>query len=135
MVWSGICASGKTPLVFVEQGAKINQKVYRRDIIETVVLPCDQKHFGNANWMLQQDSAPICKAKKAQEWCKLRVLVAALWDKKLAFRTRERKKFWVFTDGPQHREEKDIFGEREAVLRLNSASEKKSVLLKDQTDL
>ncbi|GFW13917.1 retrovirus-related Pol polyprotein from transposon 297 [Trichonephila clavipes] len=44
------------------------------------------------------------------------VLVAALWDKKLAFRTRERRKFWVFTDGPQRRErEKDIFGSRAAI--------------------
>ncbi|GFW82806.1 uncharacterized protein TNCV_3493761 [Trichonephila clavipes] len=64
---------------------------------------------------------------------KLRVLVAALWDKKLAFRTRDRRKFWIFTDGPQRREKKRS---SEAVLRFNSASEKKSVLLKeDQTDL
>ncbi|GFY26061.1 hypothetical protein TNCV_353791 [Trichonephila clavipes] len=63
----------------------------------------------------------------------LRVLVAALWDKKLAFRTRERRKFWVFTDGPQRKEKKTS---SEAMLQLNSASEKESVLLKeDQTDL
>ncbi|GFV33319.1 hypothetical protein TNCV_1498391 [Trichonephila clavipes] len=63
----------------------------------------------------------------------LRDLMAALWDKKLAFRTRERRKFWVFTDGPQRREKKTS---SEAVLQLNSASEKESVLLKeDQTDL
>ncbi|GFU98954.1 uncharacterized protein TNCV_3381991 [Trichonephila clavipes] len=65
---------------------------------------------------------------------KLRVLVAALWDKKLAFRTRERRKILDFTDGPQRREKKEIFGR--AVLRFNSASEKESVLLiEDQTDL
>ncbi|GFW31544.1 hypothetical protein TNCV_4419791 [Trichonephila clavipes] len=63
----------------------------------------------------------------------LRVLEAALWDKKLAFRTHERRKFWVFTDGPQRREKKTS---SEAMLQLNSASKKKSVLLKeDQTDL
>ncbi|GFT97835.1 uncharacterized protein TNCV_2167531 [Trichonephila clavipes] len=45
MVWGGICLSGKTPLVFVEEGVKINQKVYQRDIIEAVVLPLDQKTF------------------------------------------------------------------------------------------
>ena len=39
MVWGGICASGKTPLVFVGQGVKINQEVYRRNILEIVVLP------------------------------------------------------------------------------------------------
>ncbi|GFX22489.1 retrovirus-related Pol polyprotein from transposon opus [Trichonephila clavipes] len=70
IVWGGICASGKTPLVFVVEGVKINQKVYRRDIIEAVVLQWDQKHFENSNWTLQQDSALVCKAKKAQECCK-----------------------------------------------------------------
>ncbi|GFW49605.1 uncharacterized protein TNCV_2843861 [Trichonephila clavipes] len=48
----------------------------------------------------------------------LRVLMAALWDKKLAFRTREKRKFWVFMDGPQRREKKTS---SEAVLQLNSA--------------
>ncbi|GFX06749.1 hypothetical protein TNCV_3113371 [Trichonephila clavipes] len=48
----------------------------------------------------------------------LRDLVAALWEKELAFRTRERRKFWAFTDGPQRREKKTS---SEAVLQLNSA--------------
>ncbi|XP_023230490.1 uncharacterized protein LOC111630602 [Centruroides sculpturatus] len=39
MVWDGICARGKTPLVFVDQGAKINQDVYCRDVLEAVILP------------------------------------------------------------------------------------------------
>lgn len=39
MVWAGICATGKTPLIFVDQGVKINQEVYRRDILEAEVLP------------------------------------------------------------------------------------------------
>ncbi|XP_054713697.1 uncharacterized protein LOC129223154 [Uloborus diversus] len=63
MVWGGICASGKTPLVFVDQGVKINQEVYRRDILEAVVLPLAQQHFGNANWTFQQDSALITRQK------------------------------------------------------------------------
>ncbi|GFV18897.1 uncharacterized protein TNCV_4757821 [Trichonephila clavipes] len=37
-VWGGIRSSGKTPLVFVEDSVKINQKVYRRDIFEALVL-------------------------------------------------------------------------------------------------
>ena len=56
MVWGGICASGKTPLVSVDQGVKINQEVYRRNILETVVLPWAQQHFGDVNWTFQQDS-------------------------------------------------------------------------------
>ncbi|GFV38530.1 hypothetical protein TNCV_1448051 [Trichonephila clavipes] len=44
----------------------------------------------------------------------LRVLVAALWDKKLAFRTRvEEENFGFWTDGPQRRR-KEIFGSRAA---------------------
>ncbi|GBL98509.1 hypothetical protein AVEN_111630-1 [Araneus ventricosus] len=58
MVWGGICASGKTPLVFVYEGVKINHTVYRRGILEAVVLPWAKKHFGNVNWTFQQDSAP-----------------------------------------------------------------------------
>ncbi|GFS88598.1 hypothetical protein TNCV_1462001 [Trichonephila clavipes] len=52
----------------------------------------------------------------------LRVLVAALWDKKLAFRTRERRKILDFYGRTATQGEKEIFGR--AVLRFNSASEK-----------
>ncbi|GFT37924.1 uncharacterized protein TNCV_774481 [Trichonephila clavipes] len=67
MIWGGICASGKTPLFLWKR--MISQKVYQRDIIDAVLLPWDQKYFGKANWTLQQNSAPVCKAIKAQEWC------------------------------------------------------------------
>ncbi|GBM82296.1 hypothetical protein AVEN_149621-1 [Araneus ventricosus] len=70
MVWGRICTSGKTRLVFVDEGIKINHKVYRRDILEAVVLSWAKKHFDNVNWMFQQDSAPAHKAKKIPEWCK-----------------------------------------------------------------
>ena len=70
MVWAGICASGKTPLIFVEAGVKINQEVYRRDILEAVVLPWAQQHFGDQEWTFQQDSAPAHRAKATQDWCK-----------------------------------------------------------------
>ncbi|GFV84269.1 uncharacterized protein TNCV_1591281 [Trichonephila clavipes] len=66
MIWDGICTSCKTLLVFVEEAVKINQKVYRGDIIEALVLPWNQKHFRNANWILQQDCISL-QSQKAQE--------------------------------------------------------------------
>ncbi|GFV49742.1 hypothetical protein TNCV_1793091 [Trichonephila clavipes] len=67
------------------------------------------------------------RSSNANTFSVLETIMGAL-DKKLAFRTRERRKFEVFTG-----EEKDIF---EVVSRVNSASEKESVLLKeDQNDL
>jgi len=47
MVWAGVCSTGKTPLVFVKKGVKVNSKNYREDILEPVVLPWAQNHFGN----------------------------------------------------------------------------------------
>ena len=37
MVWAGISASGRTPLVFVPSGVKINASTYRELILEPVV--------------------------------------------------------------------------------------------------
>ncbi|GBM38121.1 hypothetical protein AVEN_222860-1 [Araneus ventricosus] len=82
MVWDGICANGKTPLVFVDEGVKINHKVYRRDILKAVVLPWAKRHFGNVNWTFQQDSAPAHKTKKTQERCKVHfpeMITSAEW--------------------------------------------------------
>jgi hypothetical protein len=38
MAWDKICTSGKKPLVFADQGVKINQEVYHPYILEVVVL-------------------------------------------------------------------------------------------------
>ena len=70
-VFSGICAS-KTPLVFVDEGVKINQNFYRREpfILDAVVAPWARRHFGRQQWTLQQDSVPAHRAKVTQERCK-----------------------------------------------------------------
>ena len=69
MVWAGICASGKTPLVFVDPGVKINKNYYLQEILQGVLEPWARAHFGNSDWIFQQDSAPAHKAREVQGWC------------------------------------------------------------------
>jgi hypothetical protein len=70
MVFGGITSDGKTPLVFVDSGVKINSQNYLNDVLIKEVLPWSQSHFGTKPWTFQQDSAPAHKAKIVQGWCK-----------------------------------------------------------------
>jgi hypothetical protein len=70
MVWGGICSSGKTPLIFVDEGVKVNKNVYLERILRDTVNPWAARHFNNRPWVFQQDSAPAHKAKEVQQWCK-----------------------------------------------------------------
>ena len=70
MVWGGVCTSSKPPLIFIDQGVKVNQEVYRRKTVGGVLLPRSQQHFGNRQWTFQQDSAPAHKTRKTEEWCR-----------------------------------------------------------------
>lgn len=60
MVWGGISATGKTPLIFIEKNVKINAKVYQDEILTKAVIPWKQAH---ANMIFQQDWAPAHGAK------------------------------------------------------------------------
>lgn len=70
MVWAAITSNGKTPLHFVDPGVKIDQKYYRNCILEGTLLPWARHHFGNKQWVFQQDSAPSHRAKLTQTWCR-----------------------------------------------------------------
>lgn len=78
MVWAGVCGTGKTPLVFVEKGLKINAKVYQDTILKPVVVPWAKMHFKNQRWTFQQDWAPAHRAKSTRVMCK--ALFPAIWD-------------------------------------------------------
>lgn len=54
----------------MDSGVKINAQNYLDDILKKEVLPWAQRHFGQANWTYQQDSAPAHKANVVQAWCK-----------------------------------------------------------------
>lgn len=70
MVWGAITADGKSPLVFVEEGVKVNAANYRESILEGVLQPWASEHFGRRRWCFQQDSAPAHKACVVQQWCR-----------------------------------------------------------------
>ncbi|KAK0394708.1 hypothetical protein QR680_000887 [Steinernema hermaphroditum] len=79
MVWGGISGLGKTKLVFVPKGAKINADTYRELILEGAVIPWAQENAENIEWSLQQDWAPAHGAKKTLQWCEANL--PSFWSK------------------------------------------------------
>ena len=57
MVWAGITYDGKTPLIFIKEGVKVDQVVYQT-MLQDKVLPWAQDPFVDRHWTFQQDSAP-----------------------------------------------------------------------------
>ena len=68
IVWATVTKSGRSLLVFIEQGVKLNQENYHNDILVDLLLPWAKEHFKKRPWMFQQDSAPSHGAKKTQKW-------------------------------------------------------------------
>ena len=68
MVWAGISASGRTPLVFVPSGVKFNASTYRELILELVVKNLGQTVFNGKSFVFQQDGAPAHTPNSTQDW-------------------------------------------------------------------
>ena len=49
MVWAAVSESGRSPLVFTEQGIKLNQENYRNDILVGSLLPWAKHVLGHFN--------------------------------------------------------------------------------------
>ena len=73
MVWAAIRATGRSSLVFVPSGVKLNSQRYISDILEAELLPWACKHFVGAPWTLQQDSAPSHGSKMTQNWVRAHI--------------------------------------------------------------
>ena len=70
MVWAAVTANGRSPIVFIEPGVKVNATYYREKVLEAALKPWARKQFGLRPWTFQQDSAPAHKANINQEWLK-----------------------------------------------------------------
>jgi transposase len=79
MVWAGITSDGKTPLVFVDKGVKINARFYQEEILRGALHPWAQEHFAGRQWILQQDWAPAHGAKTRLALCER--LFPEFWGK------------------------------------------------------
>ena len=78
MVWAGATSKGlKTPLIFIEEGVKINQTVYRR-MLEEKVLPWVQEVVGEQGVTLQQDGATSHTANSVQAWTQGRTFSSSI---------------------------------------------------------
>lgn len=79
MVWAGICATGKTPLVFIDRNVKINAAIYQQIVLRDVLEPWATRHFGQDGFTLQQDWAPAHSARTTIAVCE--DLFPGFWGK------------------------------------------------------
>jgi len=81
MVWAGICATGKTPIVFIDRNVKINAAYYQQQILRDAFHPWAKQHFEGNNFTLQQDWAPAHSAKSTINVCN--ELFSGFWSKEI----------------------------------------------------
>ena len=81
MVWAGVTTDGKkTPLIFIEEGVKVDTGVYMLMLDEEVV-PWIEKEYSGAPVIFQQDGAPAHTSKLTQSFCD--AVFPQFWDKNM----------------------------------------------------
>ena len=81
MVWAGVTTDGrKTPLIFIEEGVKVNKEVYLA-LLKDKVLPWLQSEYFDAPYVFTQDGAPVHNANIVQAWCSEKI--PAFWNKSM----------------------------------------------------
>ncbi len=65
MIWGAMSSAGVGPLCFLK--SKVNADIYQ-DILEHFMLPSADKLYGDADFIFQQDLAPVHTAKGTKSW-------------------------------------------------------------------
>ena len=64
---------GRTPLIFIPQGANINSINYRELVLERVLNNVGQERFELGSFIFQQDGAPAHTSKATQSWIQTKI--------------------------------------------------------------
>lgn len=70
MVWAAVSSKGRSPLIFVPNGVKINKEVYINQILEGGLIPWTDELYPDGDWTFQQDGATSHTANLSQQWCR-----------------------------------------------------------------
>ncbi len=65
MIWAAMSSAGVGPLCFLK--STVNAAIYQ-EILEHFMLPSADKHYGDADFIFQQDLAPAHTAKGTKSW-------------------------------------------------------------------
>ncbi len=66
MIWGAISSAGVGPLCFLK--TNVTAPVYQ-EILEHFMLPSADQLFKDADFIFQQDLAPVHNAKSTKSWC------------------------------------------------------------------
>ena len=64
----GISGKGKTQIVFLPEGAKVNANLYQKHILSKHVSRIGCTFMKRNHWLFQQDGAPAHTAVSTQDW-------------------------------------------------------------------
>ena len=67
MFWAGVSAKGRTPLVFIPPGVKVNAVKYQELVLNPIVRGLGKTMFNDRPFLFQQDGAPAHTAKFNQK--------------------------------------------------------------------
>ena len=101
MAWAGVTMDGrKTPLIFIEEGVKVNKDVYLA-LLKDKVFPWLQSEYFDAPYVITQDGAPAHNANIVQAWCSENF--PAFWNKSMWPPSTLTSMSWTLQCGPSLR--------------------------------